>query len=234
MKVDRSLFLLLTGALAGGCHVYIDEPPSRTARPPAPPPQAHAAPAAPPPSAAPPPAAPPPTKPPVQQAVAPHLPPLRGVVVAPANSGGNAPPASPAAPTCLDSNAATVPDCATMKAPDTTCAPFPFPQQECSTYKTYFDPKVAAQAISCMASLSSKQVCDATQTYGCGKAALAQACPDAALAQLCSIATTACKSTQADCMSLLSGLNDHGQQQVAACIAQGCQSGLYSCVEGLR
>jgi len=127
-----------------------------------------------------------------------------------------------------------VPDCGTLKAPDTSCSPFPFPQQKCAAYKTYFDPKIAAQAISCMATLSSKQVCDATQTYGCGKAALAQACPDPEVSQLCAVAAGSCKSTTADCTSLLSGLNDQGKQLVAQCIAQGCQAGLYSCVEGLH
>jgi hypothetical protein len=92
---------------------------------------------------------------------------------------------------------------------------------------------VAAAAVSCLASLSSKQVCDATQTYGCGKAALAQACADPEVTQLCGIAATSCKSSPADCTALLSGLNDQGKEQVAACVAKGCQAGLYSCVEGL-
>jgi hypothetical protein len=121
-----------------------------------------------------------------------------------------------------------------MKAPDTSCAPFPFPQQRCATYKSNFAPKVAASAVSCMAALSSKQVCDGSQAYNCGKAALAQACPDPTVGQLCAIAATSCKSTAADCTALLSGLNDQGKQQVAQCVAQGCQAGLYSCIEGLH
>jgi hypothetical protein len=84
-----------------------------------------------------------------------------------------------------------------------------------------------------MNALSSKQVCDATNASACGKAALAQACPDPELGQLCQIAATSCKSTPAECTSLLSGLNDQGKQQVAQCVSQGCQAGLYSCVEGL-
>jgi hypothetical protein len=221
MNVDRSLFLVLTAALAGGCHVYVDDPPPQVAA-----------------NQSTPPGAPPP---PGVQPQAPPPPPPRTVAVNlhthPAAGGGGGvtpPPPSPAPATCLDANAATVPDCATMKAPDATCAPFPFPQQKCATYKTYFDPKVAASAISCMAALSSKQVCDATFAYGCGKTALTQACPDPALGQLCAIAATSCKSTPADCTALLSGLNDQGKQQVAQCVAQGCQAGLYSCVEGLK
>jgi hypothetical protein len=229
MKVDRSLFLLLTGVLAGGCHIYVDEPGPRTANAPPPPPSPNQATPPTPPAPAPPPPQPgAPAQP--QQRVTNVIPVHLGHSGGTPASGGTTPPAG----ACLDANATAVPDCGTMKAPDSTCTPFPFPQQKCTAYKTYFVPKVAAQAISCMTSLSSKQVCDATQTYGCGKAALAQACPDPAVGQLCTIAAGACKSTPADCASLISGLNDQGKQQVAQCIAQGCQAGLYSCVEGLH
>jgi hypothetical protein len=236
--------VLSANALAGGCHIYVDEPAHRTAyRPPAPPPQ----PPAPPPSQAPAASATPAPSATQTHAVAPRpILHLGGVAPGPNNSPpATATPtptatatatasASPAVPACLDANAATVPDCTTVKAPDTTCAPFPLPQQRCSAYKTYFDPKIAAQAISCMASLSSKQICDATQTAACSKSALARACPDPALGQLCSIATTPCKAVQTDCMTLLSGLNDQGQEKVAACVAQGCSGGLQGCVDALK
>jgi hypothetical protein len=222
MKLDRSLFLVLTGTLAGACQIYVDDPAPKTAAQPPPgaptPPPAAAQPGAPPP------AAPAPPAPPRKVAVEVHT--------APAH-GGAAPAPTPAPAACLDANATTVPDCAGMKAPDTTCAPFPFPSQRCAAYKAYFSAKVAASAVSCMNGLSSKQVCDATFAYNCGKTALAQACPDPQVGQLCAIAATSCKSTPAECTSLLSGLNDQGKQQVAQCVSQGCQFGLYSCIEGL-
>jgi len=222
MKIDRTLFLVLTGSLAGaGCEVYVNEHPK-------PPPAA--------------PAAATPVKPAVvarQQPPAPPAPPskvvplrrLAGGGAAPTPSGGGTTPPAPS--TCLDTGAATIPDCGAMQAADSSCAPFPFPQQKCSAYKTYFDPKVAAVAVSCMTALNGKQVCDGSQSYNCGKAALVQACPDSTLAQLCAIAATSCKSTASDCTALLSGLNDQGKDQVAQCIAQGCSAGLYSCIEGL-
>jgi hypothetical protein len=231
MKIDRSLFLVLTGTLAGGCHIYVDEP-ARPAPPPPPAPTAQVAPGAP--AAPAPPAAPAAAKP------APKPIPVvlhggtHGATPAPApTTPAPAPAPTPAPAACLDGNVTTVPDCAGMKAPDTTCAPFPFPQQKCAVYKTYFSPKVAASAVSCMNALSSKQVCDATYAYNCGKTALAQACPDNEVSQLCGIAATSCKSTSAECTSLLSGLNDQGKQKVAQCVASGCQAGLYSCIEGL-
>jgi hypothetical protein len=120
-----------------------------------------------------------------------------------------------------------------VPAADSTCSTNTVPQQKCATYTAYFDPRVAAAAISCMSTMSSRQLCDATQSTNCGHAALAQACSDSTLAQLCSIAATSCKSNPSDCTALLSGLNDNGKQQVAQCIAQGCQSGLAACVDGL-
>jgi hypothetical protein len=233
MKVDRSLFLVLTGTLAGACHIYVDEPPPQTAATP-PPPTANQSP----PSTAvpPPPPQPQPGSPAQPQTPAPlpqtPSPPQRTIPIH--LHGGSSPAPAPGQTACLDANASTVPDCAAMKAPDPSCAPFPFPQQRCATYKSYFDPKVAAVAVSCMNALSSKQVCDGSQTYNCGKAALAQACPDSTVGQLCAIAATSCKSTPAECTSLLSGLNDQGKQQVAQCVAQGCTGGLYSCIEGLH
>jgi hypothetical protein len=231
---------LFANALAGGCHIYVDEPAPRTAyRPPAPPPQ----PPAPPPTQSAAPSATPAPSATQAHAVAPRpIVHVGGLAPGP----NNAPPATatptasaaasaaPAAPACLDATAATVPDCSSVKAPDATCAPSAVAQQRCSVIKTYYDPKIAAQAISCMASLSSKQVCDATQTAACSKSALARACPDPALGQLCSIATTPCKAVQADCMTLLSGLNDQGQEKVAACVAQGCPGGLQGCVDALK
>jgi len=142
--------------------------------------------------------------------------------------------AAATAPTvCLDENPTPVPDCSAVHAPDGSCAPFPFAQQKCQTYKAYFDPKVAAFAVSCMVALSSKQLCDPTPIDNCGRAALSQACQDPAVGQLCSIAAGPCKATPTECESLLSGLNDQGKELAAQCVARGCQSGLLGCVEGL-
>src|ERR1700733_16205782 len=158
MKVTRSVGLLVlaaAGPLAAlsACQGYVDEPAKRPR-----PPVARPAPAAP--QAAP--------APPKEVKIAPlHL---HGPGVAPAG-GGAAPPSA-----CLDSGGTTVGDCAAMQAA-TACPTAPTPQQKCNGYKTYFAPKIAAVAVSCLASLSSAQVCDATQVAACGRTALAQACP---------------------------------------------------------
>ena len=133
---------------------------------------------------------------------------------------------------CLDASAMSVPECSNLKV-ESGCAIRSFVLEKCNTYRDTLDPSVATVAVDCMERMSSKQLCDAANTYNCGKQALSEACPDTELAQLCSIAATSCKTTASDCTALLSGLNDGAKQQVARCISTGCHAGLYSCVEGL-
>ncbi|HEY3821458.1 MAG TPA: hypothetical protein VGL81_30030 [Polyangiaceae bacterium] len=258
MKISRSVFLALTGAIGGSTACYVDGPP------PPPPPRSVVYPYA----GAPRPA---PTTttyiyvnsrgqriatrvvvnkrpaPPVGAVVADPSyrppPPSFGVTSPSTEGGAVAPPPPPtvtAAPLaspgegggCLDTSKVAVPDCSSLKI-DPSCGIKSFVVQKCNTYRDFFDPTVATVAVSCMESMSSKQLCDGENTYDCGKQALSEACPDTDLAQLCSIAASSCRTTASDCTALLSGLNDTAKQAVAKCIATGCHSGLYSCVEGL-
>ena len=152
---------------------------------------------------------------------------LHGPGAAPAGGGTVAPAAA-----CLDTGAATAGDCAAMQ-PATACPAAPTPLQKCNAYKTYFAPKVAAAAVSCLTALSSAQVCDPTQVSACGRGALAQACPAPGVAQLCQIAAGPCKTSAADCTAVISGLDEQGQQAIAQCVAQGCAAGLSACIDGL-
>jgi len=259
MKISRSIFLALTGAIGGSTACYVDSPP-----PPPPPPRPVAYQYAAPPR-------PVPTtttyiyvnsrgerigtrvvvnkrpRPPVGGATSDPTyrpPPPNLGVTSPATEGAVAPaptvapgPATPPSTGgevagCLDTAAVAVPDCNSLKI-DPSCGIKSFVVQKCNTYRDFFDPAVATVAVSCMEAMSSKQLCDGENTYNCGKQALSEACPDTELAQLCSIAATSCKTSAGDCTALLSGLNDNAKQAVAKCIATGCHAGLYSCVEGL-
>jgi hypothetical protein len=235
MKIERALFLALTGTLAAGCYVVEHPPPPPPPLPPATQTAAattgspHLAPlqargATPGPAPAP--------------HAAPHLEPLRpgpGVLPpAPGPSPSPTPttpvptPPAPQPPTaCLDSAAVTVPAC-TVK-----CSTNAFMAQRCATYAADMDSKVAASSINCMNGLTGAAACDSTQAYGCGKTALTNACADSTVAQLCQIAATPCKVAANDCVTMLSGLNPTGQDAVAQCVAKGCSAGLYSCIEGL-
>jgi hypothetical protein len=164
------------------------------------------------------------------------LPPRRVAPIRLRARAQSSPPPTPAdarTGTCLDELAAPRADCALVRAPDASCAPFPFPLQKCAAYQAYFDPKIAAVAVACLAGLSSRQLCDPTQIDACGTNALSEACEDPTVGQLCAIAATSCKTTSIECSSIVSGLNDQGKELVAKCIAKGCQASLYSCVEGL-
>jgi hypothetical protein len=141
-------------------------------------------------------------------------------------------PPSPA-PACLDAAAAELPDCETVRRAPARCSLDTTPRQRCSGYRTYFDPKVAASAISCLSSLSSRDLCDPTRASDCAKIALAEACVDPSVDQLCQIAEAPCKTTSSACAATLSGLNDQGQQLVAECVAHGCSGGIDGCVDAL-
>ena len=228
MKVDRSLFHVLTATIAASavaCVVKEYQPPPPP--PPAPPPPAAQTPA------------------PATNAANPHIRPLREGPVAnnqPAPAPhivpiephpGPAPTPTPPAPTpgaCLDQGGMTAPSCSSSLT--SSCSGNAFPMQRCQAYLQYFDPKVGANAINCMNGLGSN-MCNSQSDYNCGKAALAQACPDNTTAQLCQIAAGPCKVSSSDCVAMLSGLNSAGQDAVAQCVAGGCSAGLYSCIEGL-
>src|SRR5579884_4144636 len=188
MGIDRSVWVWVIAAAcsAGACEVYVGEPP-KTAQNVAPPAQ----PAPPPTANQSTPSSPPPPQGPVKTVVL-HMGHGGGGAAAPAPGPSPAAPSAPAA--CLDTGPATLSDCAAMQAPDPTCATTSVARQRCDAYRTYFDPKVAAAAVSCMTALTSKQVCDASQASGCAKAALAQACPDPTLAQLCQVAAASCRA----------------------------------------
>jgi hypothetical protein len=135
------------------------------------------------------------------------------------------------APSCLDGDAADPGDCSAMQSPDPTCAPPATARQKCAAVQSYFAPKVAAAAVACMTALTARQACDPAQSDLCATGALALACLDPSVRQLCSIATTVCKTTAGECAAIVSGLNDHGKEQVAQCVSQGCTGGLSACIQ---
>ncbi|HXX68009.1 MAG TPA: hypothetical protein VEK07_12535 [Polyangiaceae bacterium] len=145
----------------------------------------------------------------------------------PTRAGSAAPPA------CLDAASVELPDCELVRRPLARCSPQTTPQQRCAGYRTYFDPKVAASAISCLSALTSRQLCDVNRASDCAKIALAEACLDSSVQQLCQIAEGPCKTTASVCAASLSGLNDEGQQRVAECVARGCEGGIDGCLDAL-
>jgi hypothetical protein len=249
----RSLAVVVVAALSAvDCHVYVREPYAYQPAPPPPQPRVVVRPVAPAPLPQPAPPQPAPPQPPLpepprrvaRRTVAPPTVAVEttSTEIAPSASIASIPPATstpaPSATTyvpaaCLDTGATPVGDCSAIKLPDATCGHSSAARPKCDAYKTYFDAKIAAIAVSCVTSLSSRQLCDASQPLLCAKTALAQACADPSVVQLCQIAATSCKITPGECSALLSGLNDGGQQAIAECVAQGCPTGLGGCIDGL-
>lgn len=127
---------------------------------------------------------------------------------------------------------ASVPSCSVHT--DVLCSASTAAAQRCQTYATNMVPTVAAYAVDCLNKLSGVKVCDPVELSACGHRALSQACPDpGTVGPLCQIAADPCKSSQSDCVALLSGLTYDGQDAVARCVARGCSAGLYACVESL-
>ncbi len=125
------------------------------------------------------------------------------------------------------------PSCASMKPAARSCAPFPFPRQECETWRSNFKPRVADAAIACAARLTSDQVCDACNVYRCGNDALMGACPDPSAAADCRAFGRICPSVdQTECVAFLSGMSAVGRAKMATCMKRNCD-GVYSCSESL-
>jgi hypothetical protein len=222
MKMDRSLFLLITGALAGtgACVIKEVEPAPAT------PPTATAA-AATPATAAP--AATTPAMPPGKQ-VGHNLKTVRGVTnlgTTPAPTPTPTPTPTPAT-ACLDTGTATAGDCTTMV--DKSCS---WAAKRCASYNQYLNPKVAAQAVSC--TVAATNACGGQAAVGCGQTAMAASCSDPNAATACAQLAPLCGTTADVCTPILSSLNAAGKQQALSyCSAEGgagCKSaGLSACV----
>jgi hypothetical protein len=222
MKIDRSAFLLLTVAIAGGACV-VNQPaqdpqnPNTTTTDPN----------------------------------APAVAPVPGNTGTPSTAGLNAPkrglrgpgdpgspstevvdagtpPATPPTPPaqCLDNAAATPGDCAAVAS----CAAA---KTKCEAYKTLFKPKVAANAVACLNSHAAN-VCSNTVLHDCQTNALKAACLESQVVQACGMLAGNCHETADSCAAIVSGLNDAGRQKVLTyCAGEGCKNGLAACVDAM-
>ena len=126
----------------------------------------------------------------------------------------------------------TVGSCSVMKK----CSGFPFPEQQCESYRKLLKPRVAQKAIDCLAKLSATQVCDACNAYRCGDLALKSACPDTSVDAQCTQITTKCAAvSMTECRMYLAGLNAAGRAKMVSCLVtkSGCGFGIFSCAESL-
>jgi hypothetical protein len=215
MKIDKSLFLLVTGTIAGtACSFNISS--NNPGTTPSATPQATA------PATAPPgPAGPGPRH------LSGHTLGLKGTPLD-LGDGGAAPPPAPTPPpaaACLDNGASTAIDCTTMT--DKSCG---WAKKRCDAFTQYLNPKVANQAATC--ATQAKDACSGSAVT-CTQTAMKSACADPQVAQVCAQMAATCKDTVDNCTAILSSLNAAGRQQAAtACAsAASCSAGIAACVD---
>jgi len=121
--------------------------------------------------------------------------------------------------------------CSTLKI-DKSCAPFPFINEACADAVKYYKGRVAERAVSCIRSKKPIDLCDAMNVYDCKDEALHGACRDSTAVPDCKAIVSACPSTpMSECVGYLSGMNALGRSEMVKCM-KGCND-LYSCTEGL-
>ena len=237
MKIDKTLFIMLTSSLAG-CVIHAGtgpDTPVATNAPPAPAANPAATPAV----------APAPAsasgklifggrhraalqRPAGDPAVAPAVPGL--VPAAPAT------PATPGIPAPTDEggacvNSATTAAAATCKkfATDANCAKA---QQMCTAFNAYYKPVAASAGVTTIS--SSPADCANAAAEGHRAANSANLCADSKVTQACAALAVQCKTTPDACAKELAQLNDAGLQKVASCAAaNSCGAGLHGCVNQL-
>jgi hypothetical protein len=228
MKIDRSRFLLLASALAGGTGgACAATPPASSAAAPVASSTATATPE--------------PSTPPSRWARRPpsgegYYPSGEGYY--PSGEGYVAPIRKPQRPfnrtQCAGDDIGSPGVCTTLKE-DASCAPFDFVRGMCASNVTFMKARVAERAVACQQALGAKKLCDSTYTWDCRDEALRSACADASADAVCGAIAQKCPVNQDECRGYLAGLNDGGRQEVAKCLEtpDGCRWGVWSCVEGL-
>lgn len=91
-------------------------------------------------------------------------------------------------------------------------------------------PAVAEAAVQCMLA-ATKDECMDPDPYDCVRFALGDACEDPTTDQACDTVVKNCKETADECHALLDGLSDAGRKTVMKCVEDDCSWGLWSCVE---
>jgi hypothetical protein len=153
------------------------------------------------------------------------------------------------------------PACDDMAGMPGDCPPPGFPAFEggcgsfaatrCAEFKQGMKPKVATEAVACLAKLTPQDRCSAQRVNLCGHVALMNACPepdsagaDAAaaaatgVAALCKKIAATCSAassvtiSESDCERTLAGMTPVGRDRTAACLKKHClDKGLLLCEE---
>jgi hypothetical protein len=251
MKIDRTLFLVLTGTLAAAACGTSNPPPTSTPAPSAAPlPAASAAPvttasATPEPSASTPPVAsvvPPPVASSASPALPAPSPPLvfgDPAVVKPVGGErgcGKGKRHYDDTRTSCDDTTVPMPDCSTIEmgyASNEVCPGPVFAKRRCDVATTNFKPAVAQAVHACLGKTTGKY-CNSCNMFQCNYNALQGACPDPGSDAACDAIAKSCKGfDRTHCRSYLSGMSDRGRENMVKCLTDSCGKGFLTCLQNL-
>ena len=262
MKIDRALFLFLTGTIAGvACNANAPPPQTASAT------SAASSGAATTPSASlattpttptTPTASPPPTAG-VSDARVPPLSTTDAAVVAAAPTSASSATLPPVDPTTLkplgpdhgcgkgkrtfdesrtgcDDMAGAAPDCGTLQmgyASSEVCPGPVYVRRRCYLAKANFKPLVAQAVHACLGKTTGKY-CNSCNIYQCGYNALMGACPDPTADATCDTIARSCSGIdKTRCRAMLSGMSAKGRENMTTCLKNKCGQGFLSCMETL-
>ncbi len=251
MKIDRTLFLVLTGTLAAASCGTSPPPPTATTTPSAtatPTPTVTATPI---PTASAPP--PPPTEsaPPVASSPPPaasSAAPAPLVSTAPLKFGDNVKAVGGErgcgkgkrhyddTRTSCDDTTVAMPDCSTIEmgyASSEVCPGPVFANRRCQVATTNFKPAVAQAVHACLGKTTGKY-CNSCNMFQCNYNALQGACPDPSADASCDAIAKSCSGfDRPHCRSYLSGMSDKGRQNMVKCMTDSCGKGFLTCLQNL-
>ncbi len=106
--------------------------------------------------------------------------------------------------------------------------------EQCDGYKRAFKPRIAAQAFGCIARMPATKKCDGCATQSCGYDALMDACPDPTADADCEEIGKRCEAFDTSrCRAFLSGMTTQGRLSMKTCMMSDCRSGLFSCARSV-
>lgn len=256
MKIDRALFLFLTGTLAAAaCNASAPPPVVGTTSPtassasiPTPTPTASQTPSVTPPAtvdASVPPvasSAPPDAGPPVATTkpdAGPALPPVDPSTLKPVgadNGCGRGKRTFDDTRTGCDDTTGAMPDCGTIQMGYASSEVCPGPvaaRRRCNVATTNFKPLVANAVHACLQKTTGKY-CNSCNLYQCNYNSLMGACPDSSADAACDTIARSCNGfDKARCRAYLSGMSARGRDNMVSCLKGSCSKGFLMCLQAL-
>jgi hypothetical protein len=133
-------------------------------------------------------------------------------------------------PAKCDNAAGNPSACAALKAPGPTCEGFADTKEQCGKMRGGFKARVAEKAVACFLTASAtRAICGADKPTKCALLALQSACIEPATEAKCRAVLAACGRgrrgsalTMDLCQAALSGVTDRNRAKLGACMAEGC------------